>query len=904
MSISVNESSQPLPTAPLQTPAAAGTLGSSSVSKTASSESQATTAQKCDTSSQSIIVSQGEVAVTEPTAQVTVTTTTSNEQASHTSSNTEACANPILHPTSQQNGNIQNDPESDYESGYETDNSNAGSIHQNYSEPGNSPGVGATSTSSSESKINDTIPNKGLNNTNVGNTRGLGDKGKAALRQLSNLSFSRSAGPGITQGPGGNIDLSLPTYDPTSKESILQFLTNSNVQGRLHCKGNHIIFVDHDRGSFLFIENGDFSKARSIIVHDGKSKNPVTNPKDLEMLVAKFCVGFNTIKADWQSRIEPMVEGKAGVPGDFTHLHLSLKFGMAAVYGPRNNKEGQANYTPSIWRRGHQVNAGPIFDDVGPLERVAIGKGSGNDDTISFSTETSEPYDSTGKTESGNSGGGAPVVNVNVTVGGANVTVGGTNVTVNSGNSDQGTPVSNGESSKDVQDTNEGTDQTKGTDDTNNADNTINDVDSGYGSDDDMDGIEDEPESAPPMPTPATILSQMTKIQQNVESSEKPGLQDILTAVRAHLDVVYPNGNQGDPIKVNQNLGDVIKAVESGVTPEPTKPEGMPVAHLQNQGITPLASSSTSNSPETKAATRVTTSNPKPLLAFSGPIYENNMSLEELLKRTRAQTDKAFDQNGDYVGKEPLALKKVIDEFKEETGSGGIIGVKQHAAILQGNNNKEAFFKAAGEVAAAMSNMLSAATPNPGSEESTGLANEEHPLYRAAQELSQKMQSMLGDAATSRAYSTPLENSPDVAQPLTNTSSPSKLPDAAKALSVAMQNMLGDINNTLSPNQGGNDLIGAAKQLSNSMVTLLATATAETATSSPVSGEKTTATPLSNSFLEACRGVTNSLEGLAEAVTSTTPTPSKSPEVAITGISGLAAGIGALNHTNTTASAA
>lgn len=429
---------------------------------------------------------------------------------------------------------------------------------------------------------------------------------------LSNLKGSEAAeGAARPDGPGGTPDMSIPTYDPTNKASIIQFLSNPAVQAKIQTKGGHLVYVDQDRGSFIFVRNGDWSTAESVLVSNGKTKDPVTNPKDLEMCVAKFCMSYETIQNDWETNIHPNIAAKAGESGKYDHLLLSFKFRTAVLYGPWNSQESSAGYTPSVWRRGTKVDAGAIWDDVGGLHPVNwnnVAKPAPMD-SVSFQKEQPAPAPM-----------GMPVINVNLGGISTNVSVGGpTTTTTVETPAPTPTPVEDDAASVSSEST--------------QVEADVHIDEPGVGEDDLAPPPPPEEPAAPPPSTNPTgmdgpsLKDILANVRQHLDTvydsegnhhegnqdlgtvvkssengtyqptvlldkpteqtapSQQPSneLGDILKAVRQHLDVVYPEGNGGEPISTNQSLGDVIAAVEAGQTPEPTKPEG--IFHAQRVEI-------------------------------------------------------------------------------------------------------------------------------------------------------------------------------------------------------------------------------------------------------------------------------------------------------------------------------
>lgn len=188
--------------------------------------------------------------------------------------------------------------------------------------------------------------------------------------------------------------MALPKYDPTDKASIIRFLSTPSVQAKLQTKAGHIVYMDEARGSFIFVRNGDWSTAESIAVTNGKTKEPITDIKDLEICIAKFCVGYETMHADWTNNIQPRIAGQTGETGHYDHLLMSMKFKTTVLYGPWNAKESSSNYTPSVWRRGTKCESGAIWGDVGGLKGINWNNVQRPNEGTVFSRETSSPRNS------------------------------------------------------------------------------------------------------------------------------------------------------------------------------------------------------------------------------------------------------------------------------------------------------------------------------------------------------------------------------------------------------------------------------------------------------------------------------------------------------------------------------
>lgn len=112
------------------------------------------------------------------------------------------------------------------------------------------------------------------------------------------------------------------------------------------------------------------------------------------MCIAKFCVGYETMHADWTNNIQPRIAGQTGETGHYDHLLMSMKFKTTVLYGPWNAKESSSNYTPSVWRRGTKCESGAIWGDVGGLKGINWNNVQRPNEGTVFSRETSSPRNS------------------------------------------------------------------------------------------------------------------------------------------------------------------------------------------------------------------------------------------------------------------------------------------------------------------------------------------------------------------------------------------------------------------------------------------------------------------------------------------------------------------------------
>ncbi|WP_139414133.1 type III secretion system actin-recruiting effector Tarp [Chlamydia abortus] len=712
-------------------------------------------------------------------------------------------------------------------------------------------GLGRSRTDSTSSSDSDALSDisstpSSQDSGDVGSTENLtSTSGDVDLRDLEGLRGTEAAdGAARPDGPGGLPDMALPKYDPTDKASIIKFLSTPSVQAKLQTKAGHIVYMDEARGSFIFVRNGDWSTAESIAVTNGKTKEPITDVKDLEMCIAKFCVGYETMHADWTNNIQPRIAGQTGETGHYDHLLMSMKFKTTVLYGPWNSKESSSNHTPSVWRRGTKCESGAIWGDVGGLKGINWNNIQRPNEGTVFSRETSSPTQQQPQPVPY----AQPVINVNL--GGISTSVnvtGGTTTTTVTSTTTQPTDTSDNGVDNDQNVDEANLDDTEIESTGTQEDHSIQFSDEGYG----FDSLEPVP-PAPPGPPPPTqggvnitgmpkdslqqVLQNVrqhldTVYDQNGEHHEgnqdlgtvvrtsengtyKPtvllnkdqgsggrGVQrresndnedselgNILGRVREHLDVVYPEGGNGEAIPVNQNLGEVIRDVEAGKTPKPTQPEGIFVAKRVNvdangEIVNNNSKTETGSRTNTRIETGSRTSNLMGATSGNGP-----EGLEHLLPQLRAHLDESFDAQGNLITPQKTNVGKLIKAFQERTGSGGIVApmpgqstviasrpVQQQSAtisVLPQAQTAETvapreapdLLGAARDVASSLSNLLEAATPSAGRQVSTPAPQQQV------------------------ASSTPVAGSRETAT-LTKGEAPSGIPEAAGNVTQALSNV-------------------------------------------------------------------------------------------------------------------
>ncbi|ESN89462.1 tarP, partial [Chlamydia suis MD56] len=400
------------------TTAASGSLGTSSVSTTSTNSTAVSTSTKTSSLAESAIPTSGEQIQASTGSNTPITASVSTASPSQTAS---ASANKAASSAARNFGTSES---SDSSKTNASSSSNVESSNTEYES-------GLSTDDDGLSNSADVSRSTSSNTAQTGNTSGDG----SAIRQLRSSTYTTSPRNEnvLEPGPEGLPDMSLPSYNPTDRNSLLSFLANPNVKGRMLEHSGHLVFIDTNRSSFIFVPNGNWDQVCSMKVQNGKNKQDL-GLKDLEDMCAKFCTGYAKFSSDWGNRVEPLVASKAGVASGGNlpdKVIINNKFRTCVAYGPWNSKESSGNYTPSAWRRGHQVDFGKIFDGLAPFNKINWGSSSGpGDDGISFSNETSEPFATAPSSPSP-----TPVINVNVNVGGTSVNIGDTNVSGSSGSS-------------------------------------------------------------------------------------------------------------------------------------------------------------------------------------------------------------------------------------------------------------------------------------------------------------------------------------------------------------------------------------------------------------------------------------------------------------------------------------
>ena len=670
------------------TTAASGSLGTSSVSTTSTNSTAIDTSAKTSSLAGTAIPTSGEQIQASTGSNTPITASVSTASPSQTAS---ASANKAASSAARNFGTSES-----------SDSSKTNASSSNNVESSNTEYESGLSTDDDGlSNSADVSRSTSSNTAQTGNTSGDG----AAVRQLRSSTYTTSPRNEnvLEPGPEGLPDMSLPNYNPTDRNSLLSFLANPNVKGKMLEHSGHLVYIDTNRSSFIFVPNGNWDKVCSMKVQNGKTKGDL-GLKDLEDMCAKFCTGYAKFSSDWGNRVEPLVASKAGVASGGNlpdKIIINNKFRTCVAYGPWNATESGNSFTPSAWRRGHEVKFGPIFDGVAPFNKINWGSSSGpGDDGISFSNETSEPFATAPSSPSP-----TPVINVNVNVGGTNVTVGDTNVSGSSGSS---TPTASKSVDMSTDTSDLDTSDIDTTDQTNslNADiDDVSDADSGIGED----SVSD---------TESTDGDNSGKTTSSIEDGANG--PDILAAVRKHLDKVYPGENGGStegPLPANQNLGKVISDMEKTGTAQetvvssPYQGTGKAPTNITGMHSTlpPVPTKPTTKTPRTDNNAPASGVMARHSLLPTGKPGSGGLTLEELLPRIRNHLDESFTESGDLISKDGPQLGSIVDNFRKETGSGGIIayvanvpGNKGMASPLTGGDSGKKAFDAARETAQAL----------------------------------------------------------------------------------------------------------------------------------------------------------------------------------------------------------
>ncbi|MCI5641637.1 MAG: DUF1547 domain-containing protein, partial [Chlamydia suis] len=263
-----------------------------------------------------------------------------------------------------------------------------------------------------------------------------------------------------------------------------------------------------------------------------------------------------------------------------------------------------------------------------------------------------------------------------------------------------------------------------------NADiDDVSDADSGIGEDSvaDIDDVSDadsgiEEDISDTESTDGDNSGKTTSASGKPTSSIGAGTEgpDILAAVRKHLNKVYPGENGGStegPLSANQNLGKVINDMEKTGTAQetvvssPYQGTGKAPTNITGMHSTlpPVPTKPTTKTPRTDNNAPASGVMARHSLLPTGKAGSGGLTLEELLPRVRAHLDESFSESGELISKDGPQLGSIVDNFRKETGSGGIIayvanvpGNKGTASPLTGGDSGKKAFDAARETAQAL----------------------------------------------------------------------------------------------------------------------------------------------------------------------------------------------------------
>ncbi|CQB88935.1 translocated actin-recruiting phosphoprotein [Chlamydia trachomatis] len=255
---------------------------------------------------------------------------------------------------------------------------------------------------------------------------------------------------------------------------------------------------------------------------------------------------------------------------------------------------------------------------------------------------------------------------------------------------------------------------------------TLSDTDSGIG-DDVSDTASSSGDESGGVSSPSSESNKNTAV-----GNDGPSGLDILAAVRKHLDKVYPGDNGGStegPLQANQTLGDIVQDMETTGTSQETvvSPWKGSTSSTESAGGSGSVQTLLPSPPPTPSTTtlRTGTGATTTSLMMGGPIKADIITtggggripgggtLEKLLPRIRAHLDISFDAQGDLVSTEEPQLGSIVNKFRQETGSRGILafvesapGKPGSAQVLTGTGgDKGNLFQAAAAVTQALGNV-------------------------------------------------------------------------------------------------------------------------------------------------------------------------------------------------------
>ena len=128
-----------------------------------------------------------------------------------------------------------------------------------------------------------------------------------------------------------------------------------------------------------------------------------------------------------------------------------------------------------------------------------------------------------------------------------------------------------------------------------------------------------------------------------------------------------------------------------------------------NSPLPPVPTKPTTKTPRTDNNAPASSAMARHSLLPTGKPGSGGTTLEELLPRIRNHLDKSFSTSGELLSKDGPQLGSIVDNFRKETGSGGIIafvenvpGNKGTASPLTGGDSGKKAFDAARETAQAL----------------------------------------------------------------------------------------------------------------------------------------------------------------------------------------------------------
>lgn len=165
-------------------------------------------------------------------------------------------------------------------------------------------------------------------------------------------------------------------FIPGNSDSIQDYLDDPEVRKQLCEKNGHYYLIDQrsvDKGisRFIFVPNGDFSKACTVQVWDAKTGEPIENADKLVRAVKSYCASYNSVEEGWDKEAEKIAEqmnnmyGWSGTLNAITKDEIKERrrsvvidpsTGQARVYAAH-----ATTFDTSDYRRGTEIT---LADDV------------------------------------------------------------------------------------------------------------------------------------------------------------------------------------------------------------------------------------------------------------------------------------------------------------------------------------------------------------------------------------------------------------------------------------------------------------------------------------------------------------------------------------------------------------